>query len=79
MADLPCPTIVVAKPRRGLSRVDAALYIGVSPSMFDQLVKQGTMPKPLHLGARVVWDIRALDAAFEALRGDDEVDTWADA
>lgn len=28
-------------PRRGLSRVEAAMYIGISPSKFDELRKAG--------------------------------------
>ncbi len=31
---------------RGLSRVEAAHYIGVSPSLFDAMVKDGRMPQP---------------------------------
>jgi hypothetical protein len=28
-------------PRRGLSRVEAAIYLGISPSKFDELRKTG--------------------------------------
>ncbi|MFG1263630.1 helix-turn-helix transcriptional regulator [Xanthobacter aminoxidans] len=52
---------------RGLSRVEAAAYIGVSPSLFDDLVADGRMPKPKLLNARHVWDRLRIDAAFEAL------------
>lgn len=52
---------------RGLSRVEAAAYIGVSPSLFDDLVADGRMPKPKLLNARHVWDRVRLDAAFEDL------------
>lgn len=70
---------VYLKPRRGLSRAEAALYIGVSSTKFDELVKDGTMPKPKHIGTRLVWDIRALDDAFDAIdRNEVEVDTWSD-
>lgn len=54
-------------PPRGLSRVEAACYIGVSPSMFDVLVGDGRMPAPKKINARTVWDRKMLDAAFEAL------------
>src|SRR6184192_3994382 len=54
-------------PRRGLSRVESAIYVGVSPTLFDQMVKDGRMPTPKRINGRVVWDIRALDDAFEAL------------
>jgi hypothetical protein len=43
-------------PPRGLSRVLAAQYIGVSPSHFDKLIRDRVMPPPKRLGSRVVWD-----------------------
>jgi hypothetical protein len=43
-------------PPRGLSRVEAAQYIGVSPSLFDVMVKDGRMPPPKPINARKVWD-----------------------
>lgn len=66
-------------PPRGLSRTAAARYLSISPSKFDELVKDGRMPAPKRIDARVVWDRQALDLAFEALPGDsEEVDDWAD-
>ena len=32
--------------RRGVRRDEAATYVGISPSKFDQLVKDGRMPRP---------------------------------
>ncbi len=52
---------------RGLSRVLAALYVGISPTKFDEMVGDGRMPKPKRIDARRVWDRRRLDEAFEAL------------
>lgn len=52
---------------RGLSRVEAAQYIGVSPGTFDKLVDEGAMPKPKHIRARRVWDRVEVDAAFTAM------------
>jgi predicted DNA-binding transcriptional regulator AlpA len=54
-------------PPRGLSRVQAAAYIGVSPSLFDEMVRDGRMPKPARINARTVWDRVKLDEAFAAL------------
>ena len=56
-------------PRRGLSRVEAAMYVGVSPSLFDEMVKDGRMPHPRRINSRTVWDKRQLDEAFDALPG----------
>jgi hypothetical protein len=65
-------------PRRGLSRVEAADYVGVSPTLFDRAVREGKMPKPFPLYGRVLWDIRKLDLAFTALDTEDATnDPWA--
>jgi predicted DNA-binding transcriptional regulator AlpA len=60
------------RPRRGLRRVDAAYYIGVSPSKFDQLVTDGRMPAPIKLDGCTVWDMRQLDRAFDVLAEETE-------
>jgi hypothetical protein len=52
---------------RGLSRVQAAEYICVSPSLFDQMVADGRMPAPKVVNSRVIWDRLRLDEAFGAL------------
>lgn len=52
---------------RGLSREEAATYIGISPNKFDQLVEDGRMPKPKAIDGRRVWDRVQLDSAFSAL------------
>jgi predicted DNA-binding transcriptional regulator AlpA len=64
-------------PPRGLSRCEAAAYIGVSPTLFDQLVRDKRMPGPKRIGARTVWDRRALDLAFAAIPdGTDVNNPW---
>lgn len=55
-------------PRRGLRRPEAATYIGISPSLFDQLVEEGTMPRPFKLRTCTLWDVRDLDEAFDELK-----------
>lgn len=52
---------------RGLSRVQAAEYIGIGATKFDELVSQGRMPKPKRIGGRTIWDRVKLDEAFAAL------------
>jgi hypothetical protein len=64
-------------PRRGLSRDEAAMYIGVSAGKFDELVVDGRMPAPVRIDGRRLWDIRSLDLAFDALpREDAEQNSW---
>jgi predicted DNA-binding transcriptional regulator AlpA len=57
--------------RRGLSRIEAAAYVGISPSKFDQLIADGRMPTPRRIDHRNVWDVRELDLSFDDLPRDD--------
>jgi excisionase family DNA binding protein len=54
-------------PRRGLSREEAAMYVGVSAAKFDEMIKDGRMPEPRLIDSRKVWDVRQLDLAFDDL------------
>jgi predicted DNA-binding transcriptional regulator AlpA len=54
-------------PPRCLRRTEAAAYIGVSPSLFDQMIYKGVMPKPLRFGERVFWDRHAIDRAVDEM------------
>lgn len=74
------PRAVAPPAARGLNRVEAAGYVGVSPSLFDEMVADKRMPKPKRINARTVWDVRKLDIAFDALPGDEDSDLaneWA--
>jgi hypothetical protein len=53
-------------PRRGLSRTESATYMGVSPSKFDELRKDGRISPPRIVDSRKVFDIYALDRDFES-------------
>ena len=63
-------TVLSITPR-GLSRIEAARYVGVSPTLFDLLVKDGRMPPPIPINSRRVWDRVKVDQAFEALDAND--------
>jgi hypothetical protein len=54
-------------PRRGLSREEAAMYLGISASTFDELRSTGKVEPPRLIKGRKLWDIRELDMAFDAL------------
>jgi excisionase family DNA binding protein len=56
-----------AYPPRGLSRDEAARYVGVGTSTFDKLIEEGRMPRPLRIGKRVIWDRLKVEAAFADL------------
>ena len=67
-------------PRRGLSRDEAAMYVGISAGKFDELVADGRMPGPRRIDGRKVWDIRSLDVAFDRLPVEGSAVTgWEDA
>lgn len=54
-------------PPRGLSRIYAAAYIGVSPSKFDEMVADRRMPRAIRIDGRRVWDRVKIDEAFALL------------
>ena len=68
--------------RRCFDRKEAASYLCVSPPSFDKLVAEGTMPGPIRLLGRKVWDKQALDRALDAMSGLDatspvnSLDAW---
>lgn len=55
-------------PPFGINREQAAMAIGVSPSIFDQMVQDGRMPQPrLPTRGRCVWDVEELGEAWRKL------------
>lgn len=52
---------------RGLCREEAAYYVGVGTTKFDQMVEDGRMPRGKRIDGRVVWDRIQLDAAFSEI------------
>lgn len=69
--------LIAPERRRGLSKTEAAQYIGISAPTFDRLVEAGAMPKPIRIFSRLVWDRWVVDEAFTRL-GDKAIDTEAD-
>jgi excisionase family DNA binding protein len=63
-------------PRRGLSREEAAMYVGVSGNKFDEMVSDGRMPRAVRIDGRKIWDVRALDMAFDELPRDNVPNSW---
>lgn len=63
------PALPAGLAPRGLNRVEAAAYIGISPRKFDELVEDGRMPPAVQIDGRKVWDLRELDLAFDRLAG----------
>lgn len=68
------PRSVLPPRSRLLSRVQAAGYVGVSPTTFDRMMDEGSMPKPKRIFSRKVWDVRKLDSAIDALPSEDDAD-----
>ena len=57
----------ISYPPRGLSHDEAARYVGVGLTVFDEMVADGRMPGPKQINSRAVWDRVALDIAFTSL------------
>jgi len=67
MTDRPTTAQLADRWPRGLRRQEAAKYVGLSASKFDELVDDGRMPRPVRIDGCVRWDRQALDDAFDAL------------
>lgn len=67
---------------RLISREAAAAYVCVSPTKFDEMVRDGRMPRARRIDARKVWCVRELDGAADNLPidGQDAAQdsTWED-
>ena len=59
-----------------VSRVQSAFRIGTSPSLFDEMVADGRMPKPKKVNTRKIWDCLQIDEAFAALPSEDDENPW---
>ena len=57
----------ISYPPRGMSREEAARYVGVGTTKFEQMVADGRMPRPKRVDGRVIRDRLRLDAAFSDL------------
>jgi predicted DNA-binding transcriptional regulator AlpA len=69
---MPAKPDAIAYPPRGLGRLEAARYLGLGPSTFDALVRNGKMPQSRQISdGRVVWDRLALDLYFDSLPSND--------
>lgn len=64
-------------PPRGLTRLEAARYVGLSPNKFDEAVKVRIMPKPKKLVGVLTWDRIQLDHAYQSLPSDEGGNSWA--
>jgi len=69
---------VQARPRpiirRGLSRLEAAAYIGISPSKFDELRKANRIAPPKVLDGRLIFTTERLDEFLDALPDENQTD-----
>jgi excisionase family DNA binding protein len=56
-----------------MSRDEAARYVGVGVTKFDEMVADGRMPRPKRVDGRVIWDRLRVEAAFTDLPDDTKV------
>lgn len=79
---MPKVRLIPPAERLGLSRFEAAEYVGVSPPLFDEMVADGRMPQPKLINTRKVWMRTNLEQSFAALPDDgqdkESADPWRD-
>lgn len=61
---MPLGSDPIAYPPLGMSRDEAARYVGVGTTKFDEMVADGRMPRPKKIDGRVIWDRRRVEATF---------------
>lgn len=59
-----------AYPPRFMGRSEAARYMGVGITTFDEMVNDGALPRPKRMKTKAVWDRVDLDLAATALPSD---------
>ena len=69
------PSLPPLALRRAASAASAVSKLG----KFDELVRDGRMPKPRHIDGVVQWDVAKLRDAHAALPEDDEPHPWDEA
>jgi predicted DNA-binding transcriptional regulator AlpA len=75
----PKPQILpVSLPPLGLSREQAADFVGVGTTLFDELVNDGRMPRPKRINKRTVWNRIKIEEAFFELPDDNDSNPWDD-
>jgi predicted DNA-binding transcriptional regulator AlpA len=65
--DMTNPSDTLSYAPRGLSRDEAARYVGIGTTKFDEMVGDGRMPRPKRVDGRVIWDRLKIEAAFSDL------------
>jgi predicted DNA-binding transcriptional regulator AlpA len=62
-------------PRFALRRDEAAASVAISPTLFDEWIKQGKMPKGRKIGGVVLWDTQEIRECWHKLIDEDSVST----
>lgn len=57
-------------PRIGLNRTEVALALGISPNSVDEMVDDGTLPRPRRWRKRKIWLVSEIEAALTDLPQD---------
>ena len=77
---IPTARLAACRPvvRRGLSRMEAAMYLGISPSKFDELRKANRIAPPKVLDGRLIFTVERLDEFLDSLPDENQIsnDDW---
>jgi hypothetical protein len=60
--------------RRGFSRLEAATYLGISPSKFDELRRAKRIAPPKVLDGRLIFVVERLDDFLDSLPDENQAD-----
>ena len=74
----PPNTLPTSCPPCGLRHEQAAEYIGVRTTLFDEMVSDGRMPPPKRVNSLPIWYRPGLDEAFADLPDGSEESGWED-
>ena len=70
------PSAIRPIVRRGFSRLEAATYLGISASKFDELRKANRIPPPKVLDDRLIFTVERLDEFLDSLPDENRADNF---
>ncbi len=69
MTDAAASSRLLSLPPYGLTRPQAAEFVGLKLAKFDNEVKLGNLPRPVRFGRSTVWTTKALQEALDEMSG----------
>ncbi len=67
------PVVHLHTPPLNLNRDEAAAYVNVGRTLFQEMVSDGRMPKPFKIGRRSLWYRPHVEAAVASMIADQQI------